>query len=365
MLEFNRYAISSFKNSNNLHSIFDILRGVCAIVVFLGHLRGVFFSNYQDLKDAGIITDLFYFLTGFGHEAVIFFFFLSGYFIASVIERDYNKGTFIWTDYLLKRFLRFQVILLPVLLVTCLLDTIALNQSSVYHLGLLQGFVTPKESVNVSLTLFFTNLLSLQSLVGTHYGSNSPLWSLSYEFLYYLIYPVLFLLVKKRLYFYASLLIAIMTLVSPNVMFLFPCWLVGSLFFYTKINNKNIISLLILPLVLLTNRVLELGYVGDLILSISIFLFFSWFRPKLKLRSDFRLTMRKFSYLMASISFSLYLIHMPLIAFTHFLAGKFKIGTIPTLSICIILVVLFTLVLSRLDNKHTVIFDYLKNKRFI
>ncbi|HAS6153517.1 TPA: acyltransferase family protein [Vibrio vulnificus] len=360
-----KYSISNFKNSNNLHLIFDILRGVCAIIVFLGHLRGVFFPNYQDLNDAGILIDLFYFFTGFGHEAVIFFFFLSGYFIASVIERDLNNGSFIWTDYLLKRFLRFQVILLPALLVTCLLDSIALNQSSVYHLGQLQGFVTPKESVNVSLGLFLANLLSLQSLVGTHYGSNSPLWSLSYEFVYYLLYPILFIWVKKRLYLYALVLTSIMVLVLPNVMLLFPCWLMGCLFFYTNIKSKSLISLLALPLALFVNRVLDLGNGGDLILSFSMFLFFSCLRPKLWARGDFILTTKKFGHFMARISFSLYLIHMPVIAFVYFLANKYKMDTISALSICMFLVVLFTLVLSRLDNKHTVIFSYLKNKRFI
>ena len=40
------------------------------------------------------------------------------------------------------------------------------------------------------LRYILTNLLNLQGVIATHYGSNGPLWSVGYEFWYYMVFPL-------------------------------------------------------------------------------------------------------------------------------------------------------------------------------
>ncbi len=65
----------------------DAIRGVSALAVMLYHLRGLFFVDYPFLTNKTLFWKALYAVTGYGHQAVIVFFVLSGYFIgASVME---------------------------------------------------------------------------------------------------------------------------------------------------------------------------------------------------------------------------------------------------------------------------------------
>ena len=59
----------------------DLLRGLSALVVCLGHLRNAILVDGSDLIHPSITLKAFYFITGFGHQAVMVFFVLSGYFV--------------------------------------------------------------------------------------------------------------------------------------------------------------------------------------------------------------------------------------------------------------------------------------------
>src|SRR5947207_2354160 len=59
----------------------DAARGIAALAVFLGHLRALFFVDFEELRHQGTLTKAIYLVTGFGHAAVIVFFILSGYLI--------------------------------------------------------------------------------------------------------------------------------------------------------------------------------------------------------------------------------------------------------------------------------------------
>lgn len=59
----------------------DLIRGCSALIVCLGHLRNAILVDYSVLVNPSIIIKAFYAITGFGHQAVMVFFVLSGYFV--------------------------------------------------------------------------------------------------------------------------------------------------------------------------------------------------------------------------------------------------------------------------------------------
>ncbi|OLE28276.1 MAG: hypothetical protein AUI36_31230 [Cyanobacteria bacterium 13_1_40CM_2_61_4] len=84
-----------------------------------------------------------------------------------------------------------------------------------------------------TLPIFLGNLFFLQSLFSPSFGSNNPLWSLSYEFWYYMLFPVLLFVVSSRLglqrrLLYAVVGLALFGLIGPTVGFYFLIWLAGA-----------------------------------------------------------------------------------------------------------------------------------------
>lgn len=150
----------------------DALRGFAAVYVFLHHA--------QLMPNSGLGA-LFY----FGQEAVILFFLLSGFVIHySTRDRGIEIGT-----YLLHRVRRIYPILLVALAAAYLASSLA-NRSWVDPL-------LPTLAGNLAM---LQDVASLKRGVWADtYQGNSPLWSLSYEWWFYMLFIPLGLapLVKK------------------------------------------------------------------------------------------------------------------------------------------------------------------------
>ena len=56
----------------------DLIRAIAAFAVMVGHLRALFFADFAYLQSKSLPLGALYFFTGFGHQAVIVFFVLSG-----------------------------------------------------------------------------------------------------------------------------------------------------------------------------------------------------------------------------------------------------------------------------------------------
>jgi peptidoglycan/LPS O-acetylase OafA/YrhL len=152
-------------SGNKLEKL-DALRGFAAIYVVLHH------AVPHDLTWAGID---FGFVFRFGQEAVTLFFLLSGF----VINYSFRRGAdHTFKTYLVKRACRIYLPLLCVMLLGWLLECLSVG-------GL--GDIRPRE--------LFLNLLMLQDIAALKpnvivapYMDNSPLWSLSYEWWFYMLY---------------------------------------------------------------------------------------------------------------------------------------------------------------------------------
>lgn len=119
--------------------------------------------------------------TGFAEEAVAVFFVLSGYLVGGQVIRQVREGRFSWREYLIKRVSRMWVVLLPALLLTLAADSLSRSLFT-HQFGIIRG---PGE---LDVATSACNAAFLQSTRCHAYGSNDALWSLSFEFWFYVLF---------------------------------------------------------------------------------------------------------------------------------------------------------------------------------
>lgn len=174
--------------------ILDLVRGLSATLVMLGHLRALILLDYAELTVLGPLGKAFYFATGLGHQAVMVFFVLSGYFVGGSVLSGLGKGSFTWRGYGTARLTRLWMVLLPALLLTLGIDLLGQQWNpGAYAGGLHERFMSgPTRAVPAAhdWVTFLGNLGFVQTVSVPVYGSNGPLWSLANEFWYYVMFPL-------------------------------------------------------------------------------------------------------------------------------------------------------------------------------
>ena len=185
----------------------DALRGLAALYVVCHHARTLLFISLKDalagpdplVKALALASAPF----AFGHQAVVFFFVLSGFCIhyrqaKELADPGPDGFRFRIFPYIGRRVRRIVPPFYFGLAVTALLTYLSrtVNPSLLREL-------TPNTYVNPMLVqhnegpVLLGNVLFLQSLYVPTFGNNTALWSLAYEFYLYLLYP-LFLVLRKR-----------------------------------------------------------------------------------------------------------------------------------------------------------------------
>ena len=182
--------------NHNFSVILDCFRWVSALLVLLGHARAFYFPPYAELVSPTILDRLFYFVTGLGHQAVMVFFVMSGYLIGMHVIEAMRRQKFHWRDYLSKRIARIYPVLLLALVIGASIDLAGLGllgTSAVYMVepGAPVGVVNYLIEDRLTIGTFVGNVFLLNGIVCPPLGSNGPLWSLSMEWFYYLIFPCL------------------------------------------------------------------------------------------------------------------------------------------------------------------------------
>ena len=181
----------------------ELLRLLAATEVVLFHVNGFAMLGGQRAV-----------WNAFGHEAVVVFFVLSGFVIAFAAEtREHTAKA-----YAISRLTRIYSVALPCLLFTLLFDRIGLALLPQLYAGL----VTDGSAlVRLMLGGLFLNeswTLSAQMF------SNTPYWSIAYEFWYYAVFAGLF-------YFRGWARIALTGLAcliaGYKILLLFPIWALG------------------------------------------------------------------------------------------------------------------------------------------
>ena len=170
----------------------DLIRALAACAVMAGHVRALFFVDFRRLSLKSWPLEALYFFTGFGHQAVVVFFVLSGFLISSTIIRSHVLGKWSWRDYAVNRATRLYVVLIPGLLLGFFWDRLGswlFAAKGIYAHPLSDlGPAVPLQ--NLAFGSFLGNFLFLQTIFCDTFGSNGPLWSLANEFWYYVLFPV-------------------------------------------------------------------------------------------------------------------------------------------------------------------------------
>ncbi len=301
-------------NPSFLSNILNLLRWIAATMVVIGHLRSFLFVDYSSVLHHTILTKLFYLITGFGHQAVIVFFVLSGYLVGgsvinryknNKIDRNYVKL------YLIKRFTRIYIVLIPALLIGYALDLSGIIYFSdlynnFYHISAMNNNVLDRlDTLNL-----LGNIFNLQTILVSTLGSNGPLWSLANEWWYYILFILLFINNKMRVVAIFLLLILLFTNVQLLIYSLI--WLVGaSLVLIDKRVVHWIISLGLFIIYLFISRKFSGVYI-DFGLAILLALFINSITF---IQSNVNLLFFKINKILADFSFSLYLFHFPFFVF--------------------------------------------------
>jgi len=343
----------------------DALRGLAALVVFLGHAK--FFLVPITLGEAiaggAILTIIAATIMQFfvyGHQAVILFIFLSGFWVAySQMKRKLNKK-----DFLKRRFTKVYLPYFFAILVGLAIDFVGRTFLPVFYSPLV-----------FTIESFFATVFLYGSLYGA-VGSNTPIMTVAIIIICYL----LFLVFEKRLWLGFILgIIGTLTFVFylPNpallVLFYFIIWLMGAvtskIYFGGKRLDLNalwkkvaahaldLVGIVFILWVLYKNFVLGFWY-ADLPEDIFIGLSMSWLVYRL-LTTKIKLVIPKFFNTLSDYSYSLYLIHYPIIVILFAFFGK----SWEWLIICIVLVTILTFFFNYLIRYSNSLYDKLINRQ--
>lgn len=297
----------------------EALRGFAAIYVVLHHAVP---------HEFGILGLNLGWLVRFGQEAVILFFLISGFVINFSFVRSSDKR---FTVFLTKRVARVYIPLLLVFALQYLLTSVSAGHA-----------VDPKFGV------LLLNLLMLQDFGGVKPGvvvepylGNTPLWSLSYEWWFYMAYFVLMTQVgterrRRSLVLLAGVAATALYMVWPHFLLPLPMylciWWVGVEASNLYLSGKPLtvggvrsvaVGLCVISLLLLVNAAFHVGVGHALVLGaypvleVRHFLFAlaALFAALLWSRVNwfgFDATLGHFA-LLAPISYALYIVHYNLV----------------------------------------------------
>ena len=203
--------------------LISLLRGLAALQVAAAHLRAQVFPGLSTLQEPSLWYLGLSFCSGFAHQAVVVFFVLSGWLVGgSLLDRAGKPHAL--RDYAIDRVTRLWIVLLPAFVLMLLL-------------GLSTGELDAEQPRLAdispwSLTTLLGNLAGVQTMAVPAFGGNFPLWSLAYETWYYALFPLLVVAMRpggvpSRLGA-AVAAVALAFCLSPGIVLYFLVWLMGA-----------------------------------------------------------------------------------------------------------------------------------------
>jgi peptidoglycan/LPS O-acetylase OafA/YrhL len=166
-----------------------VARWVAAFAVLIAHAGSLLISQPDIMTTPhGPGAYVWWFLTGFPHQAVIVFFVISGFLVGgNLIAKSRGTEPFL-AKYFADRIVRIYLVLVPVVLLGWCLDSIGRHFLADFGL-----YDAPMFAGSFDTNLLWPNLLNLQGIFFPSFGTNGPLWSLGCEFWYYIAWALLLL----------------------------------------------------------------------------------------------------------------------------------------------------------------------------
>lgn len=296
--------------SETTSTYLNILRFVTATGVVLFHFRD------KDFGPAWLAG----FLPSQGQSFVIVFFVLSGFFVTMLAEQK-SLG-----EFAVDRAIRIYIVALPVLIFTSVFSAVApaIPATDEY-----------KFAIQHPVGTFFLNLFFLSQswwLYVLPFG-DGPYWSLPFEVFYYFIFASFSYTSGRRRW---ALLAAIFLIAGPKILLRFPCWIAGAVAYkYRGASTNGWVWAILAPIVLFV--VFRLG-LKDVFNQLNDYLLFdgdpaleglfqegfirNWFVAGAfavhiwgvcSIKQEFPAIVSRWANEAAGMSYSLYLLHMPLL----------------------------------------------------
>ncbi len=226
------------------------LRGLAALYVMIGHARWLLWEGFAagfmlhptDYPPLSKIMAYVMLAFDYGHQAVIFFFVLSGFVIhlryAQSLKQTPKEATFDTLNFFFRRFRRIYPLFMFALILTFGVDLLGMSRGYlIYSQQTAYSLVNLNVSSDHSLLAGLGN--GLLCPTAATWGTNGPLWSLRIEWWFYVIYPLLWLAIRRSIRMASVLVIGLFLLTFINglwpvesvrvVFAAFPAWFLGVL----------------------------------------------------------------------------------------------------------------------------------------
>jgi len=215
----------------------DFVRLSAAVLVLLGHARGLLLVSMAQVEHPNPLIRAFYLVSGLQHEGLVMFFIVSGFLVGGSVWRLIAQARFDLVAYLINRFARIYLVFIPALLLVLVLNTIGMQFLAD---GRFYG-VRPLFPANVFADWWWSqipcHLAAVQGLLCLPWGANPPLWTLGYEWGLYLFAPAVFgalllpMLPRRRLLSCAAVAIVFLALTwwNPDWPIWFAFWMLGAI----------------------------------------------------------------------------------------------------------------------------------------
>jgi peptidoglycan/LPS O-acetylase OafA/YrhL len=300
----------------------DLARWSAAGLVVINHLRGIVFTDYRLMHADGILFRILFFVSGFGHHAVIIFFALSGYLVGGEVLRSFQRNDFLARGYAVKRIARIYAVYFAALALGGLFDWIGLhhlNGAGLYTHDIDFWALEYSAADRLNLHTLIANILFCQRLIAEPFGSNEPLWSLANEAWYYLMFPLLAYAVfgarARARVACVALLTAASWFVQGPMLDYFVVWLIGlaPCLLTRPLIKKSWIPAILLVGTFVMARFVWFGLLSmleqDLILAVTFVLLVNSYDYTGSFGASRFLGL---NHKLAGFSYSVYLLHWPL-----------------------------------------------------
>ncbi|RXJ83097.1 acyltransferase family protein [Arcobacter cloacae] len=311
----------------------DYFRGLFATLVVFAHTYQILLLPLLYDKNS-LILKLVQFIAAY---SVVGFILISGYSIASSLHSNYlkNNGVINIKEFIKRRIYRiFPPFFLSILVVICVVFCIhyfSLNGSEKYILP--DSKYVPREQARYDWELIIYNLLFLNSFIPEikNVTMNGPLWSLNFEVYFYILLSTFSLFIinynlnnlqkNMAIVIFLSIICLQIYLDNKQFLYLLIVFFIGALSYYIsyykKHNGFNLKKILfVISIVLLFFLIFKThnfspytskGYKIMILISIAMVLFYSIYLSKNNLYLE------KIFYSISKYSYTLYVIHFPLL----------------------------------------------------
>jgi peptidoglycan/LPS O-acetylase OafA/YrhL len=184
--------MTPFKIRHGNLPILDLIRFSAALLVLFGHARGVLLVGIDSVSEPNVFIRAFYLISGVQQEGVVLFFVVSGFLVGGSIWEQMKQRRFKTASYLLSRFTRIYLVYIPALMVVGVITVVGVTFLADTRLFAERPLFPSGVSAGWTLEQIPCHLLSVQGVLCGAWGADPPLWSLGFEWTFYLLAPAAF-----------------------------------------------------------------------------------------------------------------------------------------------------------------------------